>query len=359
MVAILAYSVLVFYAMRLGVVLVNLMSDIYLTDSGVESTKTVSVLIPARNEEANIGNLLQSLVLQNHRQLEIWVYDDHSEDATAQIVQKYAQEDSRIHLILGQALPEGWLGKNHACHQLSKHAMGHYLLFVDADVELRPHAISSAIRSAEKHRTALLSVFPQQIMHTPGEKLSVPLMNWILLSLLPLAAVRWFSFPSLAAANGQFMFFRKENYEALHARMRNNPVEDIAIIQYLKSQGHKTGVWLGHGDIYCRMYLSFDDAAKGFAKNILAFFGHSKLVAMLFAVYSTFGFVAVGYTWGAMAGVGILLAAWFIRILVSLISGQPAGYTALWAPVIHMAYLVILFKRIFRKEKLIWKGRTI
>lgn len=361
MVEILAQVVVVLYIMRLAVLLVNLISQPYLQNMGESSDEFVSVLIPARNEEMNIGKLLSSLVHQSHHQLEIWVYNDHSTDNTAQIVEKYSANYTRIHLKNGNSLPSGWLGKNHACHNLSQVAKGTYLLFIDADVKLAPHAIENALKTAKRHKTSLLSVFPQQQMHSIGEKLSVPLMNWILLTLLPLVAVRKFKFPSLAAANGQFMLFRTTDYSHWHEKVKNNAVEDIAIMRKMKEEGLKTAVFLGKNDISCRMYTNFEEAANGFSKNILSFFGNSKITAIFFALYTTVCFLPLYLAYNGQAALVLLLFAWGIRLLASYISVQSVAFTVWAAPLQHMAYLYIVLKRVFmaRNQKLKWKGRDI
>ena len=119
-----------------AVALTNLMVERNLPESENSSEELVSVLIPARNEENNIGNILTDLINQDHRNIEVIVFNDQSEDRTAEIVREFARIDNRIRLIESDGLPEGWLGKNYACHKLSQSATGKYLLFLDADVRV-------------------------------------------------------------------------------------------------------------------------------------------------------------------------------------------------------------------------------
>src|SRR4030042_153519 len=93
----------------------------------------IAVLIPARNEEANIGACLDSLRKQDYPYFEILVLDDSSTDGTAEVVARLASEDQRVKLLKGQPLPPGWAGKPFACHQLAQEARGSWLLFTDAD----------------------------------------------------------------------------------------------------------------------------------------------------------------------------------------------------------------------------------
>ncbi|MEL6824229.1 MAG: glycosyltransferase family A protein, partial [Calditrichota bacterium] len=120
-------------------------------------TPTVSVLIPARNEEMNIGNCLTSLSAQTYPSLEIIVLDDQSSDKTTTIVQQHSLKDNRIRLIRGTPLKDGWTGKNWACHQLSKQASGNYLIFTDADTTHHPDAVRNSIGWMQARSLTLLS----------------------------------------------------------------------------------------------------------------------------------------------------------------------------------------------------------
>ncbi len=145
----------------------------------------VSILIPARNEENNIGRLLDDLQELKYNNFEILVYDDDSTDQTRSVIMDKSLLDKRIRYIQGKVLLPGWLGKNHACHQLAKAAKGDYLLFLDADVSVIPRLFTDSIAFMEKQDLDLLSLFPVQKMKTLGEWLTVPLMNRILLGNLP------------------------------------------------------------------------------------------------------------------------------------------------------------------------------
>src|SRR5512140_362775 len=120
----LAYFVLGFTALQLLTSLVNLLFLEKPAKRFLQNYSLVSVLIPARNEEENIRNILQDLLLQDYKNIEIIVFDDQSEDTTADIVKEFERKDPRITLISSHALPEGWLGKNFACHNLSQAAKG-------------------------------------------------------------------------------------------------------------------------------------------------------------------------------------------------------------------------------------------
>ncbi|MFW6289564.1 MAG: glycosyltransferase family 2 protein, partial [Mariniphaga sp.] len=164
--------------MQFLIALVNLLYSQPLPEKGSNVAELVSVLIPARNEENNIRNLLTDLQQQNYPNLEIIVFNDQSTDKTEQILQQFAADDKRIRFINSAGLPDGWLGKNFACHVLALNAKGKYLLFLDADVRTGVGIIERILAFSQQHKLALVSVFPRQIMLSLVEKTTVPNMNY-------------------------------------------------------------------------------------------------------------------------------------------------------------------------------------
>ena len=199
--------------LRMLVALANLFTMPFPGKRRSETGPLVSVLIPARNEEENIGRLLDSLLQQDYHPYEVVVYNDSSTDTTGEILRQYGARSNLVRHVEGSDLPDGWLGKNHACHRLAENAAGAYLLFLDADVVAGRTMLSSAVARMQEKNLALLSVFPYQLKLTRGERVVIPVMNWILLSLLPLILVRKCRWSSFSAANGQFMMFRTSVYK--------------------------------------------------------------------------------------------------------------------------------------------------
>lgn len=358
------WILLAFAAVRLAVSTVNLVSRPYPGRNGrLKAYPSVSILIPARNEEHNIGNLLGDLRKEPYPKLEILVYDDASSDGTARTVETAASEDTRIHLIRGSGPPQGWLGKNHACHRLAEKASGEMFLFLDADVRLRPGFMEKTLASAESHGSRLLSVFPRQIMPGIGTRTVVPLMNRILLSLLPLIAVRLSPLPSLAAANGQFMLFDSAAYRATrpHEKFRNSPVEDMAIVKEYKRSGFPVTVLLGDADISCRMYGSAKEAVGGFSKNVFEFFGGSAVLAFAYASATALA-PAYAFIWpGPAGGLACCIMAVSTNILVSVASRQSVAWNLLLAVPQQATLLIIVCTALLRrhKKRLMWKGRNV
>lgn len=353
-----------FLFIRIIISLINAMTFHYLPNKlGDFENKSVSILIPARNEEENIGGLLQQVKEFSYPNLEVIVYNDKSTDSTPSIVQSFINKDSKFSLINGEELPDDWLGKNHACHLLSEKANGDVLLFLDADVKVKDGLIERALLYMERNKLDLLSIFPKQHAESIGEKMSVPIMNWILLSLLPLVLIRRTNIPAFSAANGQFMMFESSVYKRVlpHRLFRNNAVEDIAIIRELKKQGSKVDTLLGNKYIECRMYNGLLDSINGFAKNVVQFFGNNVLMTIFFGLITSIAPIVVYFIMGTKYLFVYLAGIVLIRVLVSVSSKQPVVQNVVLLPLQQLVFLVIITRRIIgnKKNNLKWKGRSI
>ena len=322
------YILVGFAAVQFVVALSNLLFQEKLSEKGLPQTgverNDVSVLIPVRNEEKNIGSLLSDLLQAGDNFREIIVFDDESTDRTAEVILTVASADSRVRLLTSAGLPEGWLGKNHACHRLALEARGEFFLFLDADVRISKGLIDKMVNYVKKKKLDLLSIFPTQEMTGWQEKITVPNMHYILLSLLPLPLVRLAPFSSLAAANGQCMLFRSETYKELmlHEKLRKSRAEDIEIARYLKTQKRKVSCITGVAEIQCRMYHNLGEAVSGFAKNVTFFFGNSYVLATLFWLVTTLGILPVLIAGSTKILTTYLLLVVLTRVFVSLAAGQ-------------------------------------
>lgn len=369
MIEYIAYVVVGFAVLRLLVSLANFLfreslpKHPLVTDA---DERSVSILIPARNEATNIGNILSDLKQMPDKSIgEIIVFDDLSEDDTAEIVLKHALEDPRLRLIRSSSLPEGWVGKSHGCHHLAQEAKGDYLLFLDADVRVQPAFVDRALSYMKRKKVDLLSLFPTQEMKTLAEQMTVPNMHIILLTLLPLPLVRLSGFSSLSAANGQCMLFHRATYDTLrpHEAYRHSKAEDIDIARYFKRQKRKVSCLTGEAGIYCRMYNDLRSAINGFAKNVTYFFGsgNSYLSAGLYWLLTTFGVVAVAHALPSVYLWGYVAAVVLSRLFVSLTARQsPLLNVLLIIPQQLMLGAFILRSWLNkRKRSFEWKGRTL
>jgi hypothetical protein len=229
----------------------------------------ISVLIPARNEEKNIGAAIASVLTSRGIALEIMVLDDHSVDFTAAIVRDYATRDLRVRLEAAQHLPAGWSGKQHACWTLSQRARHEILLFMDADVRLTPDALGRIAATLSARPIGLLSGFPRQIMCTPGEKLIVPMILFLLLGYLPMPGLRWTRFTIFGAGCGQLMAVKRKDYARAggHAAIRASLHDGLKLPRAFRANGIRTDLFDASDIASCRMYEGFRDVWSGFSKN--------------------------------------------------------------------------------------------
>ncbi len=360
---VLAYTAFAYLAVRLIVALVNLLSRSYLPKGRPGKMPRISVLIPARNEEANLGALLDDLKKIDYPDLQILVYDDDSKDRTAGIILERSGKDSRIGYLKSEGLPEGWLGKNYACDRLAREANGDYLLFLDADVRVSAGLFHDSISFMEKHDLSLLSIFPVQIMKSFGEWLTVPLMNRILTGNLPLFLVRKSRLPDFAAANGQFMLFKAEIYRKhwFHEEFRKEKVEDIRIIRKMKKLNYKVSTLLSSGQISCRMYTGYREGLVGFSKNIHAFFGSNWLILFLFIIITTLGPFAVWFTFPVQIFIIFMLTLYLTMFVISIQSRQSSIINLLLFPFQQITTVITSILAAYRNisGKMQWKGRNI
>ncbi|MEY2599523.1 MAG: hypothetical protein RLZZ142_1782 [Verrucomicrobiota bacterium] len=284
----------------------------------------VSVLVPARNEARNIERCVASLLAQDYPHFEVRVLDDHSEDETAELVRRLGLREENGGLLRGKALPEGWVGKNWACHQLAEAASGDFLMFTDADTEHEPGVLRALVDTARRHGADLVSAWPRQRVGHWAERLVVSLLpfvgalfypHWVLwvLERKPEWRARvpgpWRR--GLGAANGQVMFFSREGYAVVggHAGLRGHLVEDVALGRAMAERMGEGRWWVNvdsGGMVRCRMYRSFGEVWEGFSKNARAAFEEK---------------------WGMFLGVGVAqVLVWILPFVWVGIPGPHRGW---------------------------------
>lgn len=230
----------------------------------------LSVLIPARNEEARITPVLDSVLASTGVNFEVIVADDSSTDKTVEIVQGFAMRDPRLRLVTTRALPEGWLGKNNACHFLSTQAKAPYAVFLDADVALAPDALSRiASEFVRRPKLKLLSGFPRQITGSFWEKTLIPLIHTVLLGYLPFIGVKFTNLSMFATACGQLIAVNMDAYRKTggHERIRDCVHDGVMLPRHFREGGHRTDL-MDITDISAtRMYTNGPDTFDGLMKN--------------------------------------------------------------------------------------------
>jgi hypothetical protein len=272
---------------------------------------SVSVLIPARDEEARIARAVNAARGSRGTDVEVVVMDDHSSDATADIVREIAADDARVRLEQAAPLPAGWAGKMHACSALAASASAPLLLFVDADVELEPDAVARAAHFLDEASADLASGFPRQITGSLAERLLIPLIHFVLLGYLPIPAMRRSGRPAFGAGCGQLMVARQGAYEQAggHAAVRATFHDGIQLPRAFRSSGLRTDLFDATDMASCRMYHGAREVIEGLAKN-----AHEGMAAPGAIWVWTFLLLGGHVAPAAMALAGALLApgsAWF------------------------------------------------
>ena len=335
-------------------------------------TGLVSILIPARNEAAVIESTVRAALASTGVAVEVLVGDDHSSDATAEIVRGIARHDPRVRLVAVPPLPEGWTGKNNACATLAAAAQGARLLFIDADVSLAPCAAAALAAHAERTGSALVSGVPRQIMESLGEKLTVPMIDFLLLGYLPMPLMRALPDPSLAAACGQLVLVDAPAYAASggHGAIRGTLHDGLRLPRLMREAGHRTDLVAGQALATCRMYRGFGEAWAGFAKNaqegmatpralpvwtVLLFGGHVAPWLVLLAGLASGAAPAL-----MLVALAACLVSLGTRALITLWAEEPISTIPLYPAAICVA-LAIQWSVLLRRRgagAAVWKGRS-
>jgi chlorobactene glucosyltransferase len=333
----------------------------------------VSVLVPARNEQANIERCIRSLLSQNYPDFEVLVLDDESTDRTRMILESLAGGDARLRVLDGRPPEAGWLGKNWACAQLETQAAGDLLFFTDADTFHRPEALRALVTAMEGEHADLMSGFPRQEVLTWGEKLIVPFFSWVMFCFMPLGLGYRVKLPALSCAVGQMLLIRRTVYHEIggHQAVRSAIAEDLALARRLKALGYRWRMMQAAHLISCRMYRSGREAYAGLSKNLFAAFDF-RLVPYLFAwLWLMVVFLKPVCDLGVYAmglSLDVPLAAVLLCILLALVLwlvpyrqlGLPLRPAALY-PVTVLVTEVVALRSLWISLSggLTWKGRSL
>jgi len=234
----------------------------------------ISVIVPAFNEEENIEDCIRSIMSStrlSRELLEICVVDDQSTDRTFEILQTLITQwaDARLKLISGRSRPEGqlWNGKNWACHQGSEQAKGDFLLFIDADVRLKPRAIVAVVSTAIANHLDFLTCIPTIVSGSLIEWLVQPLMFINVLVAFNSKAVKDPKTKTTYAL-GPFLLFRADAYRAMggHKAVAADIAEDVAFARKAKHDGFRTQQLLGENLATLRMYRNWYSLWEGWTK---------------------------------------------------------------------------------------------
>jgi glycosyltransferase involved in cell wall biosynthesis len=237
---------------------------------------TVSVIVPARNEECCLATCLESLVTQTGEAFEIIVVDDHSTDRTHEIAESF----QGVKVIEAGPLPEGWTGKNNAVATGARGARGGWLLFTDSDTVHLAGSLARAMQEAREHDVEMLSYSPEQIAVTFWEMATLPVVFAELAREYPPSKVSDPKSPA-AAANGQYILIKRSAYDAVggHAAVAGEILEDVALARAVKTSGRKIRFRYAADAVRTRMYRNFAELREGWTKNLALLFPSPRLLA--------------------------------------------------------------------------------
>ncbi|MBV8494910.1 MAG: glycosyltransferase [Alphaproteobacteria bacterium] len=242
------------------------------------SLPPVAIIVPARNEIANIETCLKGLREQRGltKNSSIIIVDDGSQDGTAEAVARIAREDARISLIEAGDLPAGWMGKPHACWQGASQAKAEWLCFIDADVRATPDLVGTALAAALQQRLDMLSLNPLQELGGFWERLIIPAGLVLIGCVQDLRPVNDPASPEIAV-NGQFLLIRRAVYFAVggHAAARNEIAEDKALAVRVKRAGFRYRMLGAEHLARTRMYRGLGPLWEGLAKNATEILGNA------------------------------------------------------------------------------------
>jgi 4,4'-diaponeurosporenoate glycosyltransferase len=333
----------------------------------LEETPTVSIIIPARNEEQTLPTLLKSLKHQEFAVAEVIVVDDHSEDATPRIANTYGAR-----VIQAEELPRGWLGKPWACWQGACQARGELFLFLDADTSVEPGGLEKIV-SSYLRVGGLLSIWPYHRMKRLYERLSA-VFNIIIMASMGSFTLRGAKARSLGAF-GPCVVCSKTDYftSGGHEKVRGAILEDVALGQTFVRAGFKIHNFGGKGAISFRMYpAGIRSLITGFTKGMAS--GArvaSRKILVPIICWIAGGFIASfwllflllssnlqGITpWLILNGLYMLQIFWILSRM-----GNYGLYTALLYPttmVFFAGIFIISLVRTFLWHEVSWKGRKI
>jgi glycosyltransferase involved in cell wall biosynthesis len=353
-----------------GVALWNALAWPRVGDAGVVSRHggpSVSVLIPARDEESNIARCLDTALAQGGSVLEVLVYDDHSRDRTAEIVGRYARGDARVRLVRPAELPDGWCGKTFACARLAAEARGRWLLFLDADARLRRNAVALMVGEAVGRGVTLLSCWPRLSTRGFWEGALMPLLNFVVFTLYPAPLALARGDESLGLAHGSCLLARRDVYEEVggHAAVRGELFEDVRLARLWRGRGRRGLCLDGRAVVAVRMYRSLGGIWAGFRKNFFPAFRTARAFWAFLALHLFVGLLPFAlaplalwraWAWPLAGAAACVLAA---RVALALRFRHP-----LWSAALHPLGEAVLFAlglaswlRCRSGRGVEWKGR--
>ena len=325
-----------------------------LPEQGADLDRNVTVVIPARDEEKNIERAVDSF-----RGVRVIVVDDASTDQTAERARRAGAE-----VLPAPPLPDGWLGKPHACWSGAQKATTEWILFVDADTWFEKNFLASLVKYAEAEELEMVSVFPQQVRQSLFERVMLPYAFGLYFSGVSAAGVNAHA-KGEALANGQCILIRRSAYNRIggHAAVASSIIDDVDLAAVAKAERVKLRVLRAEKLAHVRMYDGFRSILRGFQKNSFRFLVANPsggvqvvLASMLLLCYvPVLVFLGFQEQWAALAAVAILPSAVFAPWYGSLVEAAAAPFAIY---LFHIIAMASMFSTLTGR-KVVWKGRSV
>ena len=355
MMDILIYILIGIHGLMVGNILLNLATfTLRRRARSGNALLSVSVLVPARDEEHNLPRLLESFAQQDHPDAEMIVYDDLSTDRTWDVIQ--SAMDERILGIRGGELPDGWVGKTNGCYQLSLNARGEVFLFIDADTEFQHPAALRHMCERFAARPPSTVLTGMTLLQGRGRSI-VTMVGAMIMSCIPWWLGRRVPAAAMSGVNGQCWMITSADYRTHepHQFVRGEVLEDIRIGRYLHGRGLIPLLDDVTNDLTVHMYGSFPEAWAGFRKNAADILGRSTFTSSLALVTYIFVFIAAPFIFAPL-----VFSLLFLKFVSDRITRQPLSLTLL-APFSFLFVAALGFDSIWHRSRgrIEWKGRII
>lgn len=345
------------------ILLLTALSNFFLIrspNSSSEILDSVGVLVPLRNEESNVQDLITSLVKQSGN-YHFYLLDDNSEDQTFELLQKFTLNDSRFTLIKGLPLVHGWIGKTWALQQLFEASKEDVLISIDADVRLTHDAVNKAVTALRSARLDFISPYPRQIAHTWSERLVQPLLQWSWMTTVPLWLAERSRLKSMAVANGQFFVVRRQALESIggYQSVRDAVIDDVFLARELIKSGASGVVINGSEIAETRMYASWTEIEAGYGKSLNRAFGSiiGAVFVIIFLFISSLAPLILVFLGNSIGWLG--LSAIIGTRILSAIKSRGRVIDSLLHPISVIALMYLIVYSFLVRNTVQWKGRTV
>ncbi len=321
----------------------------------------VEVLIPARNEEGRIGAAVRAVCACPGVQ-RLVVVDDQSTDGT--YAEAVAAADARVVVRRARPRPSGWAGKPLACAEAAAGAEAEWLLFVDADVELEPDAVRSAVAQAEASGADLLSLFGTWKLVSWPERWFIPAVGWFIRGAFDPDRVNR---GDLVFANGQFILVRRSFYEQAggHAAVHDAVLDDVGLAKAAAAAGGAVRLYYAPWAFQVRLYTSTAEIWNGYRKNLFEGLGRRPALAVaacvgVFATTSLPLFLGLPLGWadGVAGGLCLAIVALIVLFRYRLERRDGRSGAVAWAHPFAGTFLAAVLLASAISPKVQWKGRS-